>query len=239
MIAGVANTGDDRNWCGHPFAQANWYAFGRLAWDPALSAETIAEEWTRLTWSNNAGIVSTVVPLLMVSREAFVDYTCPLGLGGVFEKDLHYAPDPGMVDPRREDWSAAYYVRADETGLGFDRSRKGSDALDQYHAPLPNRFNSLSTCPEKFLLWFHHVPWDATLKSGKTFWEELNLGYDRGVQKARQMEGQWESLKGKVDDERWGIVEAKLRQQVKDAGEWQDKCLKYFQTFSKKPIPAP
>ena len=238
MIAGVANTGDDRNWCGHPFAQANWYAFGRLSWDPTLDAQTIAEEWTRLTWSNNAQVLSTVVPLVMGSREAFVDYTCPLGLAGVFEKDLHYAPDPGMVDPRREDWSAAYYVRADEKGLGFDRTRKGSDAVDQYHKPLPDLFNNLSTCPEKYLLWFHHVPWDATLKSGKTLWEELNLHYDRGDEEARQMEGQWESLKEKVDGEQWGVVEAKLRQQVKEAGEWRDKCLKYFQTFSKKPIKA-
>ncbi len=234
LVAGVANTGDDRNWCGHPFAQANWYAFGRLAWDPALSAETIAEEWARLTWGNNPQAVSTIVSMMMVSREAFVDYTCPLGLAGVFEKDLHYAPDPGMVDPRREDWSAAYYVRADEKGLGFDRTRQGSDAVDQYHAPLPDQFNGLSTCPEKYLLWFHHVAWDDKMESGKTLWDELCGRYSRGVTEADQIKSQWESLKGKVDDERWQEVEAKLDQQVKDAAAWREKCLGYFQKFIKK-----
>ncbi|HJT25463.1 MAG TPA: alpha-glucuronidase family glycosyl hydrolase, partial [bacterium] len=223
MVAGVANTGDDRNWCGHPFAQANWYAFGRLAWDPSLSAEAIAEEWTRLTWTNDSPTVSSIVSLMMGSREAFVDYTCPLGLAGVFEKDLHYAPDPGMVDPRRDDWSAAYYVRADAKGLGFDRTRKGSDAVNQYHKPLPDLFNGFSTCPEKYLLWFHHVPWGAALKSGKPFWGELCRRYDHGVEEALQMKSRWESLKGKVDGDRWGLVESKLSQQVKDAGDWRDK----------------
>lgn len=236
LIAGVANTGDDRNWCGHPFAAANWYAFGRLAWDPSLAPEDIAGEWTKLTWSNDSATVASIVSLMMGSREAYVDYTCPLGLNGVFEKDLHYAPDPGMVDPRREDWSAAYYSRADAKGLGFDRTRKGSDAVDQYHKPLPNLFNNVSTCPEKYLLWFHHVPWGATLKSGKPFWDELCGRYDQGVREVRLMENQWEALKGKIDDERWGAVETKLRQQVKDAGDWRDKCLKYFQGFSKKTI---
>ena len=237
LIAGVANTGDDRNWCGHPFAAANWYAFGRLAWDPDLDPEAIAQEWARLTWTNNPETVSSIVSLMMGSRETFVDYTCPLGLAGVFEKDLHYAPDPGMVDPRRDDWSAAYYVRADEKGLGFDRTRKGSDAVDQYHKPLPNLFNNFSTCPVKYLLWFHHVPWDATLKSGKPFWEELCGDYGRGVAEAKQMKIQWESLKGKVDDERWNQVETKLGEQVKDAVNWRTKCLNYFKTFSKKPVP--
>ena len=236
-IAGVANTGDDRNWCGHPFAAANWYAFGRLAWDPSLDARDIAEEWTRQTWTNDDPAVSTIVGLMMGSREAFVDYTCPLGLAGVFEKDLHYAPDPGMVDPRHDDWSAAYYNRADAKGLGFDRSRSGSDAVDQYHPPLNKLFNGLSTCPEKFLLWFHHVAWDHPLKSGKPLWEELCLHYQKGAGEAQGLKGQWESLQGKVDPERWKAVEDKLTQQVKDAGDWRDKCLGYFQGFSKKPIP--
>ncbi len=191
LIAGVANTGDDRNWCGHPFAAANWYAFGRLAWDPSLASEDIAGEWTRLTWSNDAEAVTSIVSMMMASREAYVDYTCPLGLNGVFEKDLHYAPDPGMVDPRREDWSAAYYSRADTEGLGFDRTRKGSDAVDQYHKPLPDEFNSLSKCPEKFLLWFHHVPWDQKMKSGNSFWVELCGRYSQGVREAGQQKDQW------------------------------------------------
>jgi alpha-glucuronidase len=237
-IAGVANTGDDRDWCGHLFAQANWYAFGRLAWNPSLSAESIAEEWARLTWSNDSEVVSTITTLMMGSRQAFVDYATPLGLNGVFEKDLHYAPDPGMVDPRRVDWSAAYYVRADEKGLGFDRTRSGSDAVDQYHPPLPNQWNSLADCPEEYLLWFHHVPWDHPMKSGKTFWEELVGRYGRGVGEAGEMEKQWNGLKGHVDDDRWNIVENKFRRQVKDAQEWSDKCLLYFQTFSKKPLPG-
>ena len=237
-IAGVANTGDDRNWCGHPFAAANWYAFGRLAWNPSSSAESIVEEWTRLTWSNNPKVVSAITTLMMGSRQAFVDYATPLGLNGVFEKDLHYAPDPGMVDSRRVDWSAAYYVRADQKGLGFDRTRSGSDALDQYHSPLPDRWNSLATCPEDYLLWFHHVPWNHPMKSGKTFWEELVARYGQGVGEAGAMEKQWDSLKGRVDGERWQTVENKLRQQAQDAREWSDKCLLYFQTFSKQPLPG-
>ena len=236
-IAGVANTGDDRNWCGHPFAAANWYAFGRLAWDPSLDARDLAGEWTRQTWSRDAQAVSTIVGIMMDSREAFVDYTCPLGLAGVFEKDLHYAPDPGMVDPRHDDWSAAYYNRADAQGVGFDRSRSGSDAVDQYHPPLNGLFNGLETCPENLLLWFHHVAWDHPLKSGRSLWDGLCLHYQRGVGEAQGLKGRWESLQGKVDPERWKRVEDKLTQQVKDAGDWRDKCLGYFQGFSKKPIP--
>jgi alpha-glucuronidase len=234
-IAGVANTGDDRNWCGHPFAQANWYAFGRLAWDPSLDAAKIAEEWTRLTWSRDPAVVRRIVSIMMGSREAFVDYTCPLGLAGVFEKDLHYAPDPGMVDPRRADWSAAYYVRADKKGLGFDRTRSGSDAVDQYHSPLPGRWNSLKSCPEKYLLWFHHVAWSHRMKSGRTLWGELCARYNRGVSEAQEMERAWRGLQGKVDGERWSRVEAKLKRQVRDARAWRGKCLDYFQGFSGKP----
>jgi len=242
LIAGVANTGDDRNWCGHPFAAANWYAFGRLAWDPSLDSQVIAQEWARLTWGNNDQVVAPIVDLMTRSREAYVDYTCPLGLNGVFEKDLHYAPDPGMVDPRREDWSAAYYTRADAKGLGFDRTRSGSDAVDQYHKPLPDRFNNFKTCPEPYLLWFHHVswdaiPWDGKMPCGNTLWEELVSHYGNGVEKVRLMKQTWEYLKGKVDGERWGMVDEKLKQQVKEAAAWRDKCLKYFQGFSKKPIP--
>ncbi len=237
-IAGVANTGDDRDWCGHPFAAANWYAFGRLAWNPSLSADSIAEEWTRLTWSNDPRVASIIVNLMMGSRQTFVDYATPLGLNGVFEKDIHYAPDPGMVDPRRVDWSAAYYVRADKKGLGFDRTRLGSDAVDQYHSPLPDRWNSLDLCPEEYLLWFHHVPWDHPMKSGKKFWEELSDRYFRGVEKAGAMEKQWESIKAGVDSERWEAVENKLRIQAKDAEEWSNKCLRYFQTFSLQALPG-
>jgi len=235
-IAGVANTGDDPNWCGHPFAQANWYAFGRLAWNPSLSSKAIAEEWTRLTWSDQTRLVDSIVSLMMGSRQAYVDYATPLGLSGVFEKDLHYAPDPGMVDPRRADWSAAYYVRADENGLGFDRTRHGSGAVDQYHPPLPDRWNKLSTCPEENLLWFHHVPWEYRMGTGKTFWETLCGQYDQGVREAEDMERQWSGLKGQVDPERWEVAEDKLRRQAREAGQWRDKSLLYFQTFSHLPL---
>ncbi len=190
-----------------------------------------------MTWSNDPEVVSAIGSLMMGSRQAFVDYAAPLGLNGVFEKDIHYAPDPGMVDPRRVDWSAAYYVRADDKGLGFDRTRSGSGAVDQYHAPLPNRWNSLATCPEDYLLWFHHVPWSHPMKPGKNFWKELVERYGRGVDEVMTMKKQWESLKGRVDGERWQITEDKLNQQVKDAREWSDKCLRYFQTFSKQTLP--
>ncbi len=237
-ISGVANTGSDRNWCGHPFAQANWYAFGRFAWNPESSAKDLAGEWTRQTWGNDPRTVSTVVSMMMTSREAFVNYTCPLGLNGVFEKDLHYAPDPGMVDPRREDWSAAYYVRADEKGLGFDRTRKGSKNVDQYYPPLNDRFNNIATCPEELLLWFHHVPWDYKMKSGLNFWLELYHHYGIGFEKVINMRDQWNELRGKVDDERYQQVDQKLKLQVHDAKEWKTLCLKYFQTFSHMPFPT-
>jgi len=236
-VAGVANTGSDRNWTGHPFAQANWYAFGRFAWNPESSARELAGEWARQSWSNDPETVKAIVDLMMGSREAFVDYSCPLGLNGVFEKDLHYAPDPGMVDPRRADWSAAYYVRADEKGLGFDRTRRGSDNVDQYHPPLNDLFNSPETCPPEYLLWFHHIPWDYRMKSGRIFWDELCLIYNLGVHQAEEMENQWQKLGGKVDGELYRQVADRLRLQVQDAKTWRDKCLKYFQTFSKRPFP--
>lgn len=233
LIAGVANTGDDRDWCGHPFAAANWYAFGRLAWDPDLKARDIAEEWTRMTWTQNPQAVATIVDLMKGSRDAYLDYTCPLGLAGVFEKDLHYAPDPGMVDPRHDDWSAAYYNRADARGVGFDRTRSGSDGVDQYHPPLNDRFNSLKTCPLDLLLWFHHVAWDQKLSTGRTLWEELLFRYDRGKKEAEAMKAQWALLRGKVDGERFGKVADKLDLQAKEADAWGKKCLGYFRSFQK------
>ncbi len=237
-VAGVANTGTDRNWTGHLFGQANWYAFGRFAWNPESSAKEVSEEWTRMTWGNDPQLVNPIVGMMMGSRETYVNYVTPLGLSGVFEKDLHYAPDPGMVDPRREDWSAAYYVRADEKGLGFNRTLTGSRNVNQYHPPLNHRFNGFSTCPEKFLLWFHHVAWGQKMKSGKPFWEELCSRYDQGVSEAGECQKNWDLLKGKVDGERFGAVADKLKIQVEDAKKWRDKCLLYFQTFSHQPLPA-
>jgi alpha-glucuronidase len=238
LIAGVANTGSDRNWCGHPFAAANWYAFGRLAWNPLLDPDDLAREWVLQTWGSDPRVVETSLDLMKRSWPAFIDYDSPLGLAGVYEKDLHYAPDPGMVDARHEDWSASYFNRADAAGLGFDRTRKGSGAVDQYHAPLPDLFDDIDRCPEKFLLWFHHVPWDHRLKSGRTLWYELCLRYERGVREAAAMKAQWEGLKSRVDPERYRVVLEKLSQQAEDAKAWREKSLGYFRQFSGRPIPA-
>jgi len=235
-IAGVANTGRDLDWCGHHFAQANWYAFGRLAWDPALSSEAIADEWIRMTWATDPAVVAKVREMLLASREAFVDYTMPLGLHHLIGGD-HYSPMPENPDPRRADWSALYYHRADAVGLGFDRTPRGSNAVGQYHSPLREMWADPATTPENLLLWFHHVPWNYKLKSGRDLWDGLVLHYVRGAEEARRLESSWSALRGKVDDERYQAVLAKLKQQTADAAAWRDKCLRYFQTFSKRPLP--
>ena len=237
LIAGVANTGNERNWCGHPFAAANWYAFGRLAWDPRLDPDALAREWVVQTWGSDPQVVKTSLEIMKRSWPAFIDYTSPLGLVGVYEKDLHYAPDPGMVDPRHEDWSAAYFNRADAVGLGFDRTRKGSGAVDQYHKPLADVFNDINRCPEELLLWFHHVPWDRRMKSNRTFWDELCLSYDRGVREAGEMKEQWARIEGRVDPERYKVVRDKLLRQVEDAKVWREQSLAYFRRFSGRPVP--
>jgi alpha-glucuronidase len=235
-MAGVANTGSDPNWTGHDFAQANWYAYGRLAWDPGLSADAIADEWIRMTWGQAPEVLTSVRRMLLASHEAIVDYSMPLGLHHLIGGN-HYAPLPENDDPRRLDWSAIYYHNADAAGLGFDRTRRGSRAVDQYSAPLRDRWNDPATVPEKLLLWFHHVPWDHRLKSGRTLWEELVLHYRRGAAAARALEKQWAALAGKVDRERHAAVAAKLRIQVADAEAWSEKCLGYFQQFSRRPLP--
>jgi len=235
-IAGVANTGSDLNWCGHDFGQANWYAYGRLAWDPDLGADSIADEWIRMTWGHAPDVVATMRVIMLDSREAFVDYTMPLGLHHLIGAD-HYAPMPENPDQRRADWSAIYYHRADASGIGFDRTRRGSGALDQYRSPLREEWSDPATCPEKLLLWFHRLPWDYKLKSGRTIWEELVLHYTRGAEKARRFELSWKTLQGRVDDERYQAVLGKLGQQAADAGEWRFKCLRYFQRFSQRPLP--
>jgi alpha-glucuronidase len=234
-IAGVANTGRDANWTGHDFAQANWYAYGRLAWDPGLDAAAIADEWIEMTWGHAPDLVSSVRSLMLGSRETYVDYTMPLGLHHLIGGD-HYAPMPENADPRRLDWSATYYHRADERGIGFDRTRSGSDAVSQYRSPLRERFNDPATCPENLLLWFHHLPWDYHLASGGTLWEGLVRHYTKGADDARAMESRWEALEGKVDEERYRAVLAKLRRQAADARSWSDKILRYFQQFSKRPM---
>jgi alpha-glucuronidase len=226
-IAGVANTGTDPDWTGHDFAQANWYAYGRLAWDPGLSAEAIAEEWIRMTWGEAPEVVAAVREMLLASHAAIVDYTMPLGLHHLIGGD-HYAPMPENNDPRRLDWTATYYHRADERAIGFDRTRTGSAAVDQYRSPLRELWNDPATTPEELLLWFHRLPWDHRLKSGRTVWEELQARYRRGAEAARGLEVRWQRLAGKVDAERYRAVAAKLRRQVEDAEAWSQKCLRYF-----------
>ncbi len=237
VIAGVANTGSDRNWTGQDFAQANWYAFGRLAWDYTLSAQAVAEEWTRMTWGNDGRLVGTITAMMAGSREACVDYMDPLGLGHLMARDHHYGPQPDDTVPGHEDWSPTYFHRADAAGLGYDRSARGSNFVGQYFPAVGGVFDDVDACPENLLCWFHHVPWDRKMKSGRTFWEELCFRYNRGVAYVSAMRAQWDSLKGLVDEKRFAAVAAKLRQHEADAGTYRDACLRYFQTFSRRPIP--
>ncbi len=237
-LAGVANTGRDQNWTGHHFAQANWYAFGRLAWNLDLTPAEIADEWIRMTWSTAPDTVAAIREMMLGSREAYVDYTMPLGLHHLIGGN-HYAPMPENNDPRREDWSAIYYHRADAKGVGFDRTRRGSGAVDQYYAPLRDRWNDSATTPEPFLLWFHHLPWDYELASGETLWQGLVARYTSGAEQAAGLEARWTALRGKVDDERFDAVAARLRQQALDAKAWRDTCLGYFQQFSKRQLQEP
>jgi alpha-glucuronidase len=237
-MAGVANTGTDRNWTGHHFGQANWYAFGRLAWNPDLTAAAIAEEWIRMTWGAEPKTVDTIRSLLLDSYEAYVNYTMPLGLHHLIGGD-HYEPMPENPDPRRADWSAIYYHRASPQGIGFDRTKKGSGAVDQYASPLRERWNDPRTTPEKLLLWFHRLPWDYTLASGKTLWEGLVEHYRRGAHAAEELEERWATLRGVIDAERFEAVSARLRRQADEAAKWRDKCLRYFQHFSGGSIASP
>jgi alpha-glucuronidase len=229
-IAGVANTGSDVNWSGHDFAQANWYAFGRLAWDPGLSAGAIADEWIRMTWGHAPELVATIRSIMLDSREAFVHYTMPLGLHHLIGGD-HYAPMPENTDPRRADWSATYYHHADASGIGYDRTRRGSGAVDQYRSPLRERWSDPATTPDELLLWFHRLPWDYRMKSGRTLWDELVRSYGRGADEAKGLEARWTTMHGKVDEERYQAVLARLRRQTEDAAAWRDKCVGYFQAF--------
>ena len=235
-MAAVANIGTDRNWCGHPFAQSNWYAFGRLAWDPAERADRIAEDWIRMTFTNDAKFVEPVLAMTLGSREAVVDYMTPLGLHHLMAADHHYGPAP-WDDQGRADWTPVYFHRADAEGLGFDRTRSGSDAVSLYASPVGAEFGSLERCPEKFLLWFHHVAWDRRLGSGRTLWDELCQRYQSGVDAVRTMARTWASLEGSIDERRHAHVGTLLQIQEKEARWWQGACLLYFQTFSRLPLP--
>jgi alpha-glucuronidase len=234
-IAGVANTGEDSNWCGHFFAQANWYAFGRLAWDHSLTSEEIADEWIRMSLSSDSMVIRKVSAMMLGSREACVNYMEPLGLHHIMQTDFHYGPEPSY-NQGRLDWRPTYYHRADSIGLGFDRSSTGSDAVGQYFPPVREEFDNIKTCPEKYLLWFHHVPWTYKLKSGKTLWQELCEHYYAGTDYVEGMLNTWISLQQYIDPEIYSSVKAKLEQQKIDSGIWRDTCLQYFQKFSKMPI---
>ncbi|WNI37403.1 alpha-glucuronidase [Chryseobacterium sp. SG20098] len=237
-ISAVANIGEDTNWTGHHFAQANWYAFGRLAWNHQLTSEQIAEEWIKMTFTDDQNFLNPVKEMMLSSRETAVDYMMPLGLHHIFAGGHHYGPEPwGDYKGGRPDWSPVYYHQADAKGLGFDRTKTGSNAVSQYFTPLNERYGNISTCPENLILWFHHVPWDYTMKDGKSLWDELCYTYDSGVKKVRDYQKTWDRMEPYIDKQRFADVQSKLKIQSKDAVWWKDACLLYFQTFSKKPIP--
>lgn len=237
-VAGVVNVGDHVNWCGHDFAQANWYAYGRLAWNPDLSAEEIAREWLAQTFTTDRRFVEPMTQVMMESREAVVDYMMPLGLHHIFAWGHHYGPEPWCEVPgARADWLPSYYHQADKEGLGFDRSRSGSDAVSQYPDSLARVFDSLEQCPEEYLLWFHHVNWNQKLRSGRSLWDELCYKYQKGVDEVRAFQRIWKDMQPYVDAERYQAVAERLDIQARDAVWWKDACLEYFRTFSKKKYP--
>lgn len=237
--AGVTNIGDDTNWCGNDLAQSNWYAFGRLAWNPALSSEEIAREWLAQTFTADSRFVRPMTEVMMQSREAVVDYMMPLGLHHIFAWGHHYGPEPWCeIEGARPDWLPTYYHRADKEGLGFDRTTDGSDAVSQYPDSLAAVFNSIDSCPDEFLLWFHHVPWKHEMKSGRTMWDELCLHYQRGVDAARGFRDTWKDMSPYVDAERHAAVAHRFDIQASDAVWWKDACLEYFRTFSHMKYPA-
>ena len=240
-ISGVANIGDDANWCGHPFSQANWYAFGRLAWNPSLSAEEIAHEWLVQTYENqNEKFTKPVEMMMMTSREACVNYMMPLGLHHIFKFDHHYGPEPdGFIASYPLEWCPVYYHKADAKGIGFDRSSKGTDAVGQYPEPYRRQYDNIETCPEEYLLWFHHVPWTYKMKSGSTLWQELCMKYNMGVAMVEVYRDYWHTsakqyMKG--HEQEWQHTDSLLNVQLENAKEWRETCLKYFQTFSKMDI---
>lgn len=238
-VAGVANIGDDVNWCGHDFAQSNWYAFGRLAWNPELSSSQIAREWLVQTFTDEPEFLNPVEGMMLESREAVVDYMMPLGLHHIFAWNHHYGPEPWCEIPgARADWLPSYYHCADHEGIGFDRTTTGSDAVSQYPDSLAAVFNSLSSCPEEYLLWFHHVSWNHKLKSGNTLWDELCHKYQRGVDKALEFCEVWKQMASYIDKERYEAVARHLKIQSDDAVWWKDACLEYFRTFSRMKYPS-
>lgn len=253
-IAGVSNVGLDNNWCGHDFAQSNWYAFGRLAWNNKIKSEEIADEWIKLTFSNentskdpsvkysnewNRNFLQPVKQMMLDSREAAVNYMTPLGLHHIMSANFHYGPGPWWAPSKvRADWTPPYYHRADSLGIGFDRTKTGSNAVGQYNEPLASELNNLATCPENLLLWYHHVSWKYKLKNGNSLWNEICYKYNQGVQQVLEFQKTWERAQPYVDAERFILVQQKLAKQAVNAVLWKDACLLYFQKFSQLPIPA-
>ncbi|GAA4051779.1 alpha-glucuronidase family glycosyl hydrolase [Hymenobacter glaciei] len=238
-IAGVANIGTDRNWTGHPVGQANWYAFGRLAWDYTLTSAAIAAEWTKMTLTREPQAVATIVDVMAKSRDIYVRYTTPLGLHHIMGQSIHYGPEPWLAEAGRPDWTAVYYHKADSLGLGFDRTAAGSNALALYAPGVQKQWGDAKTCPLNYLLWFHHVGWKQPLSTGRTLWNELVTRYYTGTDSVAWMQRRWATVKPQVDAALFADVAARLQIQQREARWWRDACVLYFQTFSKQPIPAP
>ena len=236
-MAGVSNIGNDINWTGNTMLQANWYGFGRLAWDPYVTAGTIADEWLGLTFSNDERFIKPVKSMLLNSHEAVVNYMAPLGLHHIMDTGHHYGPGPWVDNLSRPEWNPVYYHKADSLGIGFDRTPTGSNATAQYAPEIAQMFNNLETCPEKDLLWFHHVSWDYKLKDGNTLWDGIALKYQEGVNQVETNIKTWNSMEIYIDSERFNEVKMLLKIQLKEAKWWRDACLLYFQQFSGKPLP--
>lgn len=237
-MAGVSNIGNDRNWTGHPFGQANWYTLGRLAWDPALTSEQIADEWIRQTFTSDTKFMEPIKKLMMASREIAVNYMTPLGLTHIMGTSHHYGPAPWVSNAGRADWNPVYYHKADSAGIGFNRTVTGSNALEQYRPEVRKQWENVNTISDNYLLWFHRVPWTHKMKSGRTLWDELVFKYNTGVDSVRWMQKTWSSIKGLIDEERFNQVKMLLAVQEKEAVWWRDACLSYFQSISKLPIPS-
>jgi len=238
-MAGVSNIGTDINWTGHLFGQANWYALGRLAWNHELSSEDIAKEWIRMSFSTDPSLVSDLTQMMLASREILVNYMNPIGLHHIMATGHHYGPGPWVADLNRPEWNPTYYHRADSIGIGFNRTATGSDALSQYHPDAAKKWSDPATCPDKDLLWFHHLPWNYTMKSGRTLWNELCYRYNLGVDSVSWMQTVWNRQQSKLDAQRFEQVKMLLNIQHQEAKWWRDACLLYFQSFSRLPIPAP
>ena len=237
-MAGVSNIGNDINWCGHPFAQANWYALGRLAWDHNLSSEQVADEWIKMTFTNKPSFVSAVKKMMLESRDIMVQYSNPIGLHHIMGTGHHYGPAPWVNNQRRPEWNPVYYHKADSVGIGFNRTETGSNALVQYQPEVRKLWSTMTDCDEKYLLWFHHVPWNFKMKSGRNLWDELCYNYYTGAERVKQMQDAWIKLKPFVDAQRFDQVRMLLKIQYDEAIWWRNACLLYFQTFSNRPIPA-